>query len=110
MGVLGLSLYSIQQRIREIGIRKVLGGSVTGIAAELLKEFLKPVLFAALIATPLAWYTMSKWLEDFAYRIQINWLVFLLTTIAVLILAVLTMGIQSIKAAMENPVKSLRTE
>jgi putative ABC transport system permease protein len=110
LGVLGLSLYSIQQRIKEIGIRKVLGASVLSITVELLKEFAKPVLLAAVIATPLAWWAMNKWLEDFAYRIQINWLVFLLTTLIVLSLAVLTMSIQSIKAALINPVKSLRTE
>lgn len=110
LGVLGLSLYSIQQRIKEIGIRKVLGASVFSITGELLKEFVKPVLIAAVIATPLAWFAMNKWLEDFAYRIQINWLVFLLTTFLVLVLAVLTMGIQSVKAALSNPVKSLRSE
>ncbi len=110
LGVLGLSLYSIQQRIKEIGIRKVLGASVPGITLELLKEFVKPVLIAALIATPLAWFVMNKWLEDFAYRIQINGLVFLLTTLIVLALAILTMSVQSIKAARANPVKSLRTE
>jgi putative ABC transport system permease protein len=110
LGILGLSLYSIQQRIKEIGIRKVLGASVTGITLELLKEFVKPVLIAAVIATPLAWFVMNKWLEDFAYRIQINGLVFLLTTLIVLALAILTMSVQSIKAARSNPVKSLRTE
>ena len=110
MGVLGLSLYSVQQRIKEIGIRKVLGASAFTITGELLKEFVRPVLIAALIATPLSWFAMNKWLEDFAYRIQINWPVFLLTTVAVLTLAVLTMAVQSIKAAMANPVKNLRTE
>ena len=110
LGVLGLSLYSIQQRIKEIGIRKVLGASVLSITGELVKEFLKPVIIAAIIATPLAWYVMNKWLEDFAYRIQISWVVFFITTIIVLALAVLTMGIQSIKAALGNPVNSLRSE
>jgi putative ABC transport system permease protein len=110
LGVLGLSLYSIQQRIKEIGIRKVLGASVMSITSELVKEFLKPVVFAAIIATPLAWYVMDQWLRDFAYRIEINWLVFLLTTLVVLMLAMLTMGIQSIKAALSNPVDSLRSE
>ena len=110
LGVLGLSLYSIQQRIKEIGIRKVLGASVAGITGELVKEFVKPVLLAALIATPIAWYGMNKWLEDFAYRISINWTVFLLTTMAVLFLAVLTMSVQSIRAAHANPVKTLRAE
>jgi putative ABC transport system permease protein len=110
MGVLGLSLYSIQQRIKEIGIRKVLGASVFSITTELLKEFVKPVVIAACVATPIAWYTMNEWLKDFAYHIQINWTVFLFVTMLVLTLAILTMGVQSIKAAMTNPVKSLRTE
>ncbi len=110
LGVLGLSFYSIQQRIKEIGIRKVLGASVSSITGELLKEFVKPVIIAALIATPLAWYAMTKWLEGFAYHIQINWMVFLLTTLMVLFLAILTMSVQTIKAAIANPVKSLRTE
>lgn len=110
MGVLGLSLYSIQQRIKEIGIRKVLGASVFSITAELLKEFIKPVIIAACIATPVAWLVMNEWLKDFAYHIQISWTVFALVTILVLALAILTMSVQSIKAAMANPVKSLRTE
>ncbi len=88
----------------------MLGASVPGITLGLLKEFVKPVLIAAVIATPLAWFVMNKWLEDFAYRIQINGLVFLLTTLIVLSLAILTMSVQSIKAARSNPVKSLRTE
>jgi len=110
LGVLGLSLHSIQQRIREIGIRKVLGASVQGITASLLKEFVKPVLIGAVIATPITWYAMNQWLEDFAYRIKIDISVFVLTTFLVLVLAVLTMSIQSVRAAMENPVRSLRAE
>jgi len=110
LGILGLSLYSIQQRVKEIGIRKVLGASVPGISVQLLKEFLKPVFFAALIATPIAWYVMNKWLEVFAYRIQISAWVFIATTLIVLLIAILTMGVQSVRAAMNNPVKSLRAE
>ena len=110
LGVLGLSLYSIQQKIKEIGIRKVLGASTMSITSDLLKEFVKPVLIAAIIATPLAWYAMDQWLKDFAYRTEINWIIFLITTVIVLLLAMLTMGIQSIKAALSNPVKSLRAE
>ena len=110
MGVSGLSLYSIQQRIKEIGIRKVLGASVFGITVELLKEFVKPVIIAACIATPIAWYAMNEWLKEFAYHTQISWTVFALVTMLVLILAIVTMSIQSIKAAIANPVKSLRTE
>lgn len=110
LGVLGLSLYSIQQRLKEIGIRKVLGASVFGITATLLNEFVRPVLLAALIATPLAWWAMSKWLQDFAYRTHISGWLFVLTTLIVLALALLTMSIQSIRAASINPVKSLRSE
>jgi putative ABC transport system permease protein len=110
MGVLGLSLYSIQQRIKEIGIRKVLGASVFTITKDLIKEFAMPVIVASLVASPIAWYAMDQWLQDFAYHIKIEWTIFLLVTIVVLTLAVLTMSIQSIKAAMANPVDSLRTE
>ena len=110
LGLFGLVTYAAEQRIKEIGIRKVLGASVLSITAELLKEFVKPVLIAACIATPMAWFAMNKWLNDFAYHIQISWTVFLLVTIMVLLLAILTMGVQSIKAAVANPVESLRTE
>ena len=110
LGILGLSLYSIQQRVKEIGIRKVLGASVAGISTELIKDFVKPVLIAAIIATPIAWYAMNRWLEAFAYKIQISPWVFVITTLMVLMIALLTMSIQSVKAALSNPVKSLRTE
>jgi len=110
MGVLGLSLYSIQQRVKEIGIRKVLGASVLSITKGLIKEFTGPVLIASLIATPVAWYAMSQWLQDFAYHIPVEWTIFLIVTMVVLLLAILTMSVQAIKAAIANPVKSLRTE
>jgi putative ABC transport system permease protein len=110
LGVLGLSLYSIQQRIKEIGIRKVLGAGVLSIAAGLLKEFVKPVCVAAVIATPIAWYMMNKWLEDFAYRITISWWVFVVAGLVALLIAMLTICIQAIRAALANPVKILRTE
>ncbi len=110
LGVLGLSMYSIQQRIREIGIRKVLGASIPGITAELLKEFVKPVLIAAIIATPIAWYMMSKWLEDFEYRINISWWIFIAAGTIALLIAIVTVSVQAIKAAVANPVQSLRTE
>jgi len=110
MGVLGLSLYSIQQRVKEIGIRKVLGASVLSITKELIKEFAGPVLIASLMATPIAWYAMNQWLQDFAYHIPVEWTVFLIVTIVVLLLAILTMSVQSVRAAMANPVDSLRNE
>ena len=110
MGILGLSLYSIQQRIKEIGIKKVLGASVTRITSELVKEFMKPVLIAAVIAFPIAWYIMNKWLQDFAYRWSIQWWIFLLAGIIAILIALITIGFQAIKAAIANPVKSLRNE
>jgi len=110
MGVLGLSLYSIRQRIKEIGIRKVIGASVTSITGLLIKEFIQPVLIATLIAVPIVWYGMNKWLEDFAYRITISWWIFAVAGALALIIAIFTVSLQAIKAAMANPVKSLRTE
>ena len=110
LGVLGLSLYSIQQHIREIGIRKVLGAGVLSITGKLMKEFVKPVIVAAIIATPLAWFAMNKWLEDFAYRTTVDWWIFIVAGLLSLLIAVLTVSIQIIKAALANPVKSLRTE
>src|SRR5437773_836912 len=110
LGVLGLSLYSIQQRIKEIGIRKVLGASVFSITRGLLKDFVKPIFIAAIVATPIAWYVMNKWLEDFAYRINISWWVFVVAGLLALSIAMITISFQAVQAAMANPVKSLRTE
>ncbi|HUS02005.1 MAG TPA: ABC transporter permease [Chitinophagaceae bacterium] len=110
MGILGLSIYAAQQRIKEIGIRKVLGASTISIVRELSKEFLKPVIIASLIATPIAWWAMHTWLQDFAYRINISWWVFVVAGIIAIIIALATVSFQAIKAAVSNPVKSLRTE
>ena len=110
LGVLGLSLYSIQQRIREIGIRKVIGASVSSITGLLLKEFIKPVLMASVIAVPVVWYGMHSWLQEFAYRINIGWEVFLVAAVVAVMIALITVSFQAIKAAIANPVKSLRTE
>jgi ABC-type antimicrobial peptide transport system permease subunit len=110
LGLFGLSIYTIGQRIKEIGIRKVLGASVSSIVALLSKDFLKLVLIAILIATPIAWYAMHRWLEDFAYKIDIGWWVFLISGSLVIIIALLTISFQSMRAALMNPVKSLRTE
>ena len=110
LGILGLSLYSIQQRVKEIGIRKVIGASVTGITALLVKEFIQPVFIATVIAVPIVWYGMNKWLEDFAYRITISWWIFAVAGVLALAIAIFTVSLQAIKAAMANPVKSLRTE
>ena len=110
LGILGLSLFSIQQRIKEIGIRKVLGASVTDITALLSADFLKLVGIAILIASPLAWYGMRLWLQDFAYRVEIGWGVFVLAAILSLLIAFFTVSFQSVKAAISNPVRSLRSD
>jgi putative ABC transport system permease protein len=110
LGLFGLASFTALQRTKEIGVRKVLGASVPGIVGLLSKEFLKLVLVANLIAWPVAWYAMSQWLGDFAYKIDISPLTFVLAAILALIIALLTVSYQSIKAALANPVKSLRTE
>jgi putative ABC transport system permease protein len=110
LGLLGLASYSTLQRTREIGIRKVLGASIPGIVNMLSKEFLLLVLVAALIAFPLSWFGMHSWLEDFAYRISIGWLVFAVAGLLSLMIAITTVSFQAIKAALANPVKSLRSE
>ncbi|TWJ04892.1 putative ABC transport system permease protein [Mucilaginibacter frigoritolerans] len=110
LGLFGLSAFTITQRVKEIGVRKVLGASVPQIVGELSKDFLKLVLIAAIIALPLAWYAMNKWLLDFASRINISWWVLALAGVIALIIAFATISFQSIKAALANPVKSLRSE
>lgn len=110
LGLLGLSSYSTMQRTKEIGVRKVLGASVTNIVNLLSVDFIKLVLIAFLIATPLAWFGMHKWLEDFAYRTNISWWVFALAVLASVLIAFVTISFQAIRAAVANPVKSLRTE
>ena len=110
LGLFGLATFSAEQRIKEIGVRKVLGASVMSIVTLLSKDFLKLVGIAIIIASPLAWYVMRKWLNDFAYRIDISWTVFLVTTGIALFIALFTIGFQAIRAASANPVKSLRTE
>jgi putative ABC transport system permease protein len=110
IGLLGLVAYTTQQRTREISIRKVLGASSGSIINMLSKDFLKLVLIASLIAVPVAWWGVHKWLEDFAYRIAINWWVFVLAALAAVIIALVTISFQSLKAALSNPVKNLRSE
>jgi putative ABC transport system permease protein len=110
LGLLGLAALAALNRTREIGIRKVLGASIPNIIGLLSKDFLKLVFIAIVIASPLAWYFMSKWLQDFAYRINIGWIVFLIAGLSVATLALLTISLQTIRTAMANPVKSLRTE
>mgnify|MGYP006384145963 FL=1 len=110
IGLLGLAAYATQQRVREISIRKVLGASSGTIVQMLSKDFLKLVFIAALIAFPIAWYSMYRWLQDFAYRINIGWWVFVVAGLAAVMVAMLTISFQAIKAAVSNPVNSLRTE
>ena len=110
MGLFGLATLTVARRTREIGIRKVLGASVSNVVRLLSKEFIVLVTIAAVIAFPLGWWAMNKWLEDFAYRIHIAWWVFPVAGIAALLVALFTVSFQAIKAAVANPVKSLRTE
>jgi len=110
LGLFGLAALAAVNRTKEIGIRKVLGASVSVIVRLLSKDFLKLVIIALLVASPIAWYFMDKWLQDYAYRIDIGWWVFAVTGIVAVLIAFATVSFQAIKAAMANPVKSLRTE
>ncbi len=110
LGLFGLSAFTITQRIKEIGVRKVLGASVPQIVRELSKDFLLLVLIASVIALPIAWYSMHQWLLDFAFRISIAWWVLVMAGVLAVIIAFVTISFQSIKAALMNPVKSLRSE
>jgi putative ABC transport system permease protein len=108
LGLFGLAAFVAEQRSREIGIRKVLGASVQGIVELLSREFMLLVLISFLIAIPLGWYFMNKWLQDFAYRIQISWWVFAVAGVLAFVIALFTISFQAIRAALANPVKSLR--
>jgi ABC-type antimicrobial peptide transport system permease subunit len=110
LGLLGLALFSAEQRIKEIGIRKVLGASIAGVVSLLSRDFLKLVIIAICIASPIGWYVMNKWLQSFAYKINIEWWVFAVTAILVMTIAIFTVSFQSIKTALMNPVRSLRSE
>ncbi|MET3878149.1 ABC transporter permease [Chitinophaga sp. OAE865] len=110
LGLFGLAAYTAERRTKEIGIRKVLGASVSGITRLLSADFLKLVGIAALIAFPVAWYTMDQWLQKFPYRVSIHYWVFLLAGLAAMLIALLTISFQSIKAALMNPVNSLKAE
>ncbi|HET6721264.1 MAG TPA: FtsX-like permease family protein, partial [Chitinophagaceae bacterium] len=110
LGLFGLATFSAEQRTKEIGIRKVLGASTGNVVGLLSKEFLKLVFIAIIIASPITWLVMNKWLQDFAYRTNISWTVFVITALLAGGIALFTISFQSIKAALANPVKSLRTE
>jgi len=110
LGLFGLASYSAERRIKEVGIRKVLGASVQNITTMLSKDFLKYVLMATIIAWPLAWLAVYKWLQDYAYRVNISWWIFVVAGLIACIIAIVTISFQAIKAATANPVKSLRSE
>ena len=110
LGLLGLAAYTVERRTKEIGIRKVLGASVTAIVALLSQDFVKLVLIALLVAIPVGYYVMQRWLQDFAYRTDISYGVFLVAGASALLIALLTISFQSIRAALANPVDSLRNE
>ncbi len=110
LGLFGLAAFVAEQRTKEIGIRKVLGASVKGLVGLLSKDFVKLVAVAFIIAAPVAWYFMNKWLQDFEYRIALSWTVFIAAGLIALFIAIVTISFQAIKAAIANPVKNLRTE
>jgi putative ABC transport system permease protein len=110
LGLLGLAAYTAERRVKEIGIRKVLGASVTHVTGLLAGDFLRLVVIAVVIASPIAWYFMQQWLSSFALHIELSWWMFVVAGICALLIATLTIGIQSIRAALANPVKSLRNE
>jgi putative ABC transport system permease protein len=110
LGLFGLASYSAERRIKEIGVRKVLGASISNIVNLLSRHFIKLVLIANLIAWPIAWITVNRWMQDYAYRLPMSWWVFLLAGIVALVIALVTVSLLAAKAAMANPVESLRTE
>jgi putative ABC transport system permease protein len=110
LGLFGLAAYSAERRKKEVGIRKVLGATTPGVVLLLSKDFIKLVIVSLLIATPVAWYCMNQWLQSFSYRIDIGWWVFAVAAILAIGIAFATVSFQALKAALTNPVKSLRTE
>jgi len=110
LGLSGLVTFTAEQRTKEIGIRKVLGASVSGIVQMLSKDFLKLVLIASIIAFPIAWWAMDNWLADYAYKVDIGWWIFPIAGLAAMLIALLTVSLQAIKAAFANPVGALRSE
>jgi putative ABC transport system permease protein len=110
LGLFGLVTFAAEQRIKEIGIRKILGAPITDIFALLSKDLIKLLLLSVCIASPIAWWAMNKWLQDFAYRISIGWWMFGAVGAVCLLIALVTISLQVIKAAVANPVRSLRAE
>jgi putative ABC transport system permease protein len=110
LGLFGLAAYTAERRTKEIGIRKVLGASVASISGLVSKDFIKLVLIASLIAFPIVWWIMHDWLKNFEYRVEISWWIFLAAAVLAALIALITVSSQAIKAAVANPVRSLRTE
>jgi ABC-type antimicrobial peptide transport system permease subunit len=110
MGLLGLVIYTTRQRIKEIGVRKVLGASVTDIVTILSKEFVKLVAMAFVLATPLAWWAFHRWLDNFVLRTEMSWWVFAVSGLGMVLVALITLSLQTIRAARANPINNLRTE
>ena len=110
LGLFALAAFTAERRTKEIGVRKVLGASVAGIVSLLSKEFIMLVIISLIIATPVAWWSLTKWLQEFAYRIDISFIFFIAAGIITLIIALATVSVHAIKAAISNPIKSLRTE
>ena len=110
LGLFGLASYSAERRIKEIGVRKVLGASMTSIVSLLSRHFIKLVIIANAIAWPLAWFTINRWMQDYAFRLPMSWWVFLLAGIIALIIALATVSLLAMRAARANPVESLRSE
>ncbi len=110
LGLFGLVTYAAEQRVKEIGVRKVLGAGIGEIVVMISKDFIKLVLIASVIAFPIAWWVMNKWLQGFAYRIDISWWVFVLAALLTVAIALVTVSLQAVKAAIANPITSLRSE
>ena len=110
LGLFGLVMFTIEHRVKEIGIRKVLGASVSNLFSLISSDFIRLIIISNVIAIPVAWYAMNKWLDSFAYRVNIHWATFVIAAVASILIAWLTMSYQSIKAAIANPVNSLRNE
>lgn len=110
LGLFGLAAFTAERRTKELGIRKVLGAGVIGLAGLLSGEFLKLIAISSLLAFPVAWYAMHSWLQNFAYHISINWWVFVAAAVASVLIALITISFQTIRAAVVNPIRSLRSE
>jgi putative ABC transport system permease protein len=110
LGLFGLVIFNAESKTKEIGVRKVLGASVLNITTLITRDFLKLILFGVAIGTPISWYFMTKWLADYEYRINMPWWVFIITAVLIISISILTVSFESIKAAIVNPIKSLKTE